>query len=112
MGQPSPEHTPSKVVTLPRSGASVQVPVQFLARGSQAPERRVLLTHPEARELELLVYRMALELNTPAKLGRLLRPCITLLRYSQHEIIERAKEAPPLRRPPNGSPQCRVRLAP
>ena len=65
----------------------------------------MLLTHPEARELELLVYRMALELNTPAKLGRLLRTCITLLRYSQHEIIERAREAPPLSRRPNGSPQ-------
>jgi hypothetical protein len=103
--QPTPEHTPSKVVTLPRAKASVQVPAQFLARGSQAREKRVLLTHPEERELELLVNRVAIELNTPAKLSHLLRACITLLRYSQNEIIERAKEAPPLSRPPNGSPQ-------
>jgi hypothetical protein len=37
--QPTAEPTPSKVVTLPRAKASVQVPAQFLARGSQ-PERR------------------------------------------------------------------------
>jgi hypothetical protein len=103
--QPTVEPAPSKVITLPRAKAPVQVPAQFLARGSQAREKRVLLTHPEERELELLVNRVALELNTPAKLSHLLRACVTLLRYSQDEIIERAREAPPLSRPPNGSPQ-------
>ena len=103
--QPAAEPPPSKVVTLPRAKAPVHVPAQFLARGSQAREKRVLLTHPEERELELLVNRVALELNTPAKLSHLLRACITLLRYSQNEIIERARGAPPLTRPPNGSPQ-------
>jgi hypothetical protein len=103
--QPTAEPPPSKLVTLPRAKASVQVPAQFLARGSQAREKRVLLTHPEERELEFLVNRVALELKTPAKLSHLLRACITLLRYSQNEIIKRAREAPPLSRPPNGSPQ-------
>src|SRR5918998_1208708 len=95
----------AKVVNLPRGKTSVQVPAQFLARGSQAREKRVLLTHPEERELELLVNRVALELNTPVKLSHLLRACITLLRHSQNEIAERARQAPPLSRPPNGSPQ-------
>jgi hypothetical protein len=103
--QPTAERPPPKVVNLPRARAPVHVPAQFLARGSQAREKRVLLTHPEERELELLVNRVALELNTPAKLSHLLRACITLLRYSQNEIIEWARQAPPLSRPPNGSPQ-------
>src|SRR5829696_3017612 len=43
--QPTTEPTPPKGVTLPKAKASVQVPAQFLARGSQAREKRVLLTH-------------------------------------------------------------------
>jgi hypothetical protein len=103
--EPTPEPVPAKVVTLRRPKASVQVPAQFLARGSKAREKRVLLTHSEERELELLVNQVAIELNTPVKLSHLLRACITLLRNAQSEITERAREAAPLSRPPNGSPQ-------
>lgn len=98
----------TKIVTLSRSNSSVQVPTHAFARGKQAREKRVLLTHTEERQIELLVHRLAIELSTPVKLSHVLRACVALLQHAEHEIVERAHRAAPLTRPPNGSYEALV----
>ncbi len=104
-GKASHEETTSqaKVVAMPRTGRTVQLPTHMLAKGTQAREKRVLLTYPEERQIELLVHRLAIELSTPVKLSHVLRACVTILRHAEDEIAERARRAAPLTRPPNGS---------
>jgi hypothetical protein len=96
----------TKGVTLPRSERAGQVPTHAFARGKQAREKRVLLTHTEERQIELLVHRLAIELATPVKLSHVLRACVAILQHADHEIVEGARKAPPLTRPPNGSPEA------
>jgi hypothetical protein len=76
---------------------------------SQSPEKlsrekRVLLSPSEEREIERLVARIAEAVGTPVKLSHLLRAYMTLLLHAENEIIKRAQQAPPMRRPPNGDP--------
>ncbi len=77
---------------------------QVLNRERLSREKRVLLTQSEELELERIVNRVAAELSTPVKLSHILRACITILRHAQDRIVERARQASPLTRPPNGDP--------
>jgi hypothetical protein len=67
-------------------------------------EKRVLLSPSEEREIERFVSRVAEGLGTPVKLSHMLRAYMTLLLHAENEIIKRAHQAPPMRRPPNGDP--------
>lgn len=66
-------------------------------------EKRVLLTLSEEREIERCVDRIAEGLGgTPVKLSHIIRACLTVMRHSESEIINRAQEVGQLTRPPNG----------
>ena len=91
------------IVALPRSDKAHQAQTHAFARGKQAREKRVLLTHTEERQIELLIHRLALELETPVKLSHVLRACVALLQHAEHEIVALARREAPLTRPPNGS---------
>jgi DNA repair ATPase RecN len=67
-------------------------------------EKRVLLTQAEEREIERLVSRLAEELATPVKLSHLLRACVTLLRHTEEQIADHARQTGSLTRPSNGDP--------
>jgi hypothetical protein len=96
----------AKVVAMLKSEKIPQSLPHAFAKGKQAREKRVLLTYPEERRIELLVYRLAIELSTPVKLSHVLRACVTLLQHAENEIAERARRAAPLTRPPNGSAEA------
>lgn len=68
-----------------------------------AREKRVLLTLSEEREIERCVDRIAEGFGgTPVKLSHIIRACLTVMRHSENEIIQRAQEVGQLTRPPNG----------
>lgn len=67
-------------------------------------EKRVLLTQAEEREVERVVARLAEEVSTPVKLSHLLRACVTLLRHTEEQIVDHARQTGSLTRPSNGDP--------
>ena len=81
-----------------------QIVVQSQPPEKLSREKRVLLSPSEEREIERLVSRVAEAVGTPVKLSHLLRAYMALLLHTENEIIKRAQQAPPMRRPPNGDP--------
>lgn len=85
--------------TLGRQILAQNEPQEKLSR-----EKRVLLSPSEERGIERLVSRVAEAVGTPVKLSHLLRAYMTLLLHAENEVIKRAQQALPMRRPPNGDP--------
>ena len=90
--------------TLAEASEGHQAAAQLPAVEKLSREKRVLLSPSEEREVEQVVARIAGELGTPVKLSHMLRAYMTLLIHAENEILQRARQSPPLRRPPNGDP--------
>lgn len=99
--EPSVDET---VLPLVQNNSRVMVQSPTLTVEKLTREKRVLLSASEEREIEHLVSRIAGELGTPVKLSHMLRAYMILLLHAENEIIKRARQVAPLRRPPNGDP--------
>lgn len=97
--QPGAAVPPPQLQALPgRAGA----PAEALSIQSLSREKRFLVTKPEEDRINGLVAHLAHDLGAPVKLSHLVRASIRLLLDHEGSILEAARTAPRLERPPNG----------
>lgn len=69
-------------------------------------EKRVLFTRNEAAAIDRMVTSLAMRLQCQVKVSHVIRALVVLLLNSESQIDQRAGEAAPLARPPNGDAQA------
>jgi len=99
---PRPSDTARKVVPLDQP----QSPAAEPARGPEPAERlnaplKVHLQPAERRELNRVLNQISQELGTSVSASHVQRALLTLLLHGEAEVLKRAREHAPMRRPPN-----------
>jgi len=104
---PLPEKIERKVVQLPREeeAGEDEHEIEESARRATADRlTRVLkarVSASEQSELSRIVNQLSASLDTPVSTTHVIRALITILRHSEPQVIRRARQHGPLRRPSN-----------
>lgn len=99
-----------QIATAEPAGAPAPEPERATGRRRPDREKRVRVTRSEEADAHRFVVRLSEATGTSVQLSHVLRACLRRVIREQDRVLERARDAPPLCRPPNDDAAGRARF--